>query len=84
MAMPFFADQPLNAMKAVSKVQVAPIWITALQLGPLDLTERMLLSQLPVLLPTASACLMQPPKQCLESGHELFHWDLDYKFAHES
>ena len=32
-AMPFFADQPLNAMKAASKVQVTLILITSLVLG---------------------------------------------------
>ena len=32
-AMPFFADQPLNAMKAASKVQVTLIFITSLVLG---------------------------------------------------
>ena len=56
-AMPFFADQPLNAMKAASKVQVTLILITSLMLGPFGRSGRVLMSQLPVLLTYSShAC----------------------------
>ena len=39
-AMPFFADQPLNAMKAASKVQVTLTWITYHYFDPLALQEK--------------------------------------------